>query len=68
MYRLAQKGVFPLAFATESRLIQKAAGNVDVEVGSPDFAYLRRRHAETFLRVQTDVVATNLLERPAHVI
>src|SRR5260370_12189281 len=67
MYRLAHKGVFPLAFAEDSRLIQETAGDIDVEVGSPDL-YLRRRHVEAFLRVQTDVVATNLLERQTHVL
>src|SRR5882757_7279207 len=68
MYRLAHKGVLPLAFAEDSRLIQETAGDIDVEVGSPDLSYLRRRHVEAFLRVQTDVVATNLLERPTHVL
>ena len=38
MDRLAHKGVLPLAFAEESRLIQETAGNVDVEVGAPDLS------------------------------
>ena len=66
--RLADRRVFPLALAVDGGSVEQAAGDVDLEIVSPDSAYFGRRHSETLLRVIAQMIARDRFERWPHVV